>query len=70
KRHLNRGDPDKRSLPDACRAVRQLLDGMGFQALDIGSRKGTLIVAIQTNGVCRMHVARCGSCWTGWGFRR
>ncbi len=37
--------------------------------LDIGSRKH-LIVAISKTDLPDATSPRCGSCWTGWGFRR
>lgn len=37
--------------------------------LDIGSRKH-LIVAISKTDLPMPTSLRCGSCWTGWGFRR
>lgn len=37
--------------------------------LDIGSRKHLIVRSAKR--ICRMPTSpRCGSCWTGWGFRR
>ncbi|CDL49979.1 Ethanolamine utilization protein EutP [Klebsiella pneumoniae ISC21] len=37
--------------------------------LDIGSRKHLIVRSAKR--ICRMPMSpRCGSCWTGWGFRR